>query len=401
MNPRVNQLIANKYNLFWCRFFVELNALQAIMQLFYLHRGLNISEIFYLAISYALASLIFDIPTSFLADTWGRKKTIIVGVILNVLVNISLFFVYGYVPFFISTFFLSLSFTFFAGVEDAFLYDTLKELKQENLVLKTSGKYQIAARASKMIIPLIGAIVASNLSAIQFNYLVAINLITSIIAILFSMKLVEPMHSESLLISKMSLIKKSAREILSDRVLITIMLNKTLLSMACIAFWKFYQTCLVDLGSSVLMLGIIYLLSNLISIFVYSRTTAIFSKINKPLIFNIPVLIFIFGSVVFTMSQNLWLTYIVSILVITTGTIRDPFFNQQIQWRITSHNRATTSSVMGILKNTLDIPIFLIIGLLSNYGIVAIMSVPILMTVVLIIFFRLKKEDILLIPTTK
>ena len=88
----------------------------------------------------------------------------------------------------------------------------------------------------------------------------------------------------------------------------------------------------------------------------------------------------------------------ITTLLIIIGVIRDPFFNQQIQWRLKSQNRATTSSVMGLLKSLLDIPILLLSGYLASLSSQAIMLVPIVLSLVALIFFRIKKEDILLEP---
>jgi hypothetical protein len=42
--------------------------MNAVIQLFYLRRGLNNFDILYLGISWSVATLIFEIPTGYLAD---------------------------------------------------------------------------------------------------------------------------------------------------------------------------------------------------------------------------------------------------------------------------------------------------------------------------------------------
>ena len=395
---RFRKLKRNKFMLFWCRFFVELNALQAIITLFYLHRGLSLPEIFYLGIAWSVASIIFDIPTSFLADKWGRKNTIIIGVVINILTNFALYYSFGYFAFLINTFFMSLSFSFFSGVEDAFIFDTLKEMKQEGLVLKTSGKYAIASKASKMVTPLVGVLIASSLTAIQFNVLISINFISSCLALYFALSLVEPKKLITSSLSRLQLIKDSFATLWSSKILKTITFNKTLIFIGSFIFWKFYQKSLTDMGISVFMLGLLYPINNTLIILIFSKTQHIFNKVNKSLIFNLPVWLTLIGSLIFVFSQNRWLSYMITTLLIIIGVIRDPFFNQQIQWRLKSQNRATTSSVMGLLKSLLDIPILLLSGYLASLSSQAIMLVPIVLSLVALIFFRIKKEDILLEP---
>lgn len=372
--------------------------MQAIIQLFYLHRGLSLPQIFYLGIAWSLASLIFDIPTSFLADRWGRKKTILLGVFINILANLGLFFSFGFVSFFVNTFILSLSFSFFSGVEDAFLYETLKEMKQEGVILKTSGKYAIATKSSKLLTPLIGVLIAHSLSDTQFNIILSINLLGSIIALIFAGLMVEPRSEGQPIASRLQHLKDSFSVLLSSSILKTISLNKTLIFIASFVFWKTYQKPLSDMGLSVLMLGVLYPIFNSLSILVFSRTEFIFNKFNKRLIFELPVWITLIGSLVFALSSSRWLSYSLSVFLIITGVIREPFFTQQIQWRLKSQNRATTGSAIGLLKSVLDIPILLLCGYLASFGWRVVMVVPILLSTLTLIFFRLRQDSILIAP---
>ncbi len=398
-NARFEKLRRNKFLLFACVFFMQLNALQAIIQLFYLNRGLDVSQIFYLGIAWSVASLVFDIPTSYLADKWGRKNTLILGIFVNIIANFLVFYSYGFMAFVINTFILSASFSFFSGVEDAFMYDNLKEMKQEGVVLKTSGKYAIASKLSKMFTPLLGVLIAKELLSSQFDILLGINFVSSCLAIVFSFFLVEPKREINLSNNYIEQLKSGLIILKNNHLLQTIALNKSILFIASFMFWKFYQVILHNAGITVLALGIIYVLHNLIIIFVFSRTSIIFQKINKVAIFEFPIWLTLIGSTFFWITNKPWFMYILSVAIIITGIIRDPFFNQQIQWRIRSENRATITSMILFVKSILDIPVFLISGYIANFGVKNIMVVPIILSLIIIVFFRIKKEDILIAPS--
>lgn len=400
-NLRFKTLRRNKFLLFWCRFFIELNALQAIIQLFYLQRGVSMSQIFYLGIAWSIATIIFDIPTSTIADKWGRKKAIVLGVAINIFANITMFFSYGFIPFFITTFLFSVSFSFFSGIEDAFLFDTLKEMKQEGVVLKTSGKYGIAAKASKVVTPLLGVLIAGGLTVLQFNLLLGINLISSCIALIFSVLLVEPKRHIGNKFTHLELLKDGFLQLRKFPILRTFAFNKTFLFIASFIFWKYYQKPLTEMGISVLLLGFLYMIFNSIIILVYSKAEFIFNRFNKRYIFEFPVWVTLLCSLIFAFSTNKWLSYFVSIFLIFTGIIRDPFFNQQVQWRLKSQNRSTVGSMLGLLKSFFDIPILLLSGYLASFGSMAVMTVPVLLSIVTLIFFRINSHDILTSPMEK
>jgi MFS family permease len=389
---RFNLLRRNKYLLFWCRLFVSLNALNAIVQLFYLQRGVTMSQIFYLGIAWSLASLMFDIPTSYLADKWGRRNTILLGVIINVFANGYLFWARGFVPFFIDTFIMSVSFSFFLGVEDAFLYDNLKEMKQEGVVLKTSGKYLTAARGATLLAPLLGVLIAKSLSPLAFNLLLLINIISSCVAVVFAFKLVEPKKFEEQRPSQLGALKDGITTFLRDKALRTFALNKTLIFVAGFIFWRFYQNTLYSLGVPVLLLGLLYFFFNIVLILIFSTAHKIF-KHGKPwLIFEFPTWVCLISSILFMFTTTKWLACVLSIFILITVSARDPFFNQQIQWRIKSFNRATTGSILGIFKSMSDIPLLFLSGYLASFGGRWVMLLPITLSLTVLIFLRIKKE---------
>lgn len=391
---RFELLRKNKFYLFWCRFFVDLNALNAVVQLFYLQRGVTIPQIYLLGIAWSVGTLIFDIPSSYLADRWGRKNTIILGVIINVLANGYIFFANGFWPFFVDTFILAASYSFFFGVEDAFLYDNAREMKQEGIVLKTAGKYSSAGRFSKILTPLIGVLIAKNLSKFQFDILLFINFISSCMAVFFAFALVEPKKYTEKLKQKLSIFTDGLKTFWNSNVLRTFALNKNLIFVASFIFWRYYQDALFKMGFPVLMLGLIYPVSNAILVSVFVMAPGISQKYKYPAIFNSVVWATLLASILFVITDNKLALYFCSIILLTVATVRDPFFFQQIHYRIKSYNRATTSSILGIFKSFSDIPILILSGYIASFGGKWIMILPIGISLITLLAFRIKPEYI-------
>ena len=395
---RFNVLRRNKFYLFWCRFFVDLNALNAVVQLFYLQRGLSLSEIYITGVAWSLGTLIFDIPSSYLADHWGRRKTILTGVLINVFASAYLFWAYGFWSFFIYTFVFAISYSFFFGVEDALLYDTLREMKQEGVVLKTAGKYASAGRLSKVFIPLLGVVIAKDLLPSQFNVLLSINLISSCIAVYFAWGLVEPKRFTEKFKSELNAFSDGLKTFLDSVVLRSFAFNKSLIFIASFVFWRYYQNALLDFGFSVFLLGLIYPVSNALIVLFFIFLPKISTWFERVKIMNNVVYLTLFSFIVFIFTQNTLALYVCSIILLTIATIRDPLFTQQIQWRLKSFNRATTGSILGIFKGVSDIPVLLLSGYLSSLGGKYVLVLPVILTLIVIIFFRIKKEYILSEP---
>lgn len=373
---------------------MDLNALNAVVQLFYLQRGISISEIYYLGVAWSIGTLLFDIPSSYLADKWGRKNTITLGVAINVLANLTLFFANGFWLFFINTFILAISYSFFFGVEDAFLYDTLREMKQENIVLKTAGKYASAGRISKILTPLVGVLIAKDLAPSQFNILLLINLLSSCLAVIFAINLVEPKKYVEKYKEKLSVFTDGLKTFLGTEALRVFAVNKTLIFIASFVFWRFYQNALFNVGFSVLLLGFIYPVSNAILVLIFVYAQKISKIVPYTLIFDSMVYLTLFASLLFVFTDNKLALYFCSIVLLTVATARDPFFTQQIQWRLKSYNRATTGSILGIFKGAIDIPVLLLSGYIASFGGKWVMALPISIALLILLFFRVKKKYI-------
>lgn len=392
---RFELLRKNKFYLFWCRFFVDLNALNAVVQLFYLQRGLSVSDIYLVGLAWPIGTLIADIPSSYLADRWGRRRTILTGVVLNVIANAWLFYAHGFWSFFFYTFAFAISYSFFFGVEDALLYDTLREMKQEKVVLKTAGKYASAGRVSKILVPLLGLFLAKDLTPSQFNTLLYINLASSAIAVYFAWKLIEPKKFKEKLRSKLNAFTDGIRTFLRSKILRSFAFNKSLIFSASFVFWRYYQNALHEQGFSILLLGIIYPLSNVILVAFFVMAPKITEYVARLYLFNLVPWLTLISTVVFVLTQNTVLLFSSSVILLTVATIRDPLFTQQIQWRIKSYSRATTSSILGIFKSVGDIPILMLSAYLASLGGKSILIIPTVLSLAAIVFFGIKKQYII------
>lgn len=394
MEKRKQGVLKNKYFLFWTRFFVEINAINAVIQLFYLKRGLNPSEILYLGIAWSIATLVFEIPTGYLADLIGRKKTIILGVILNIIANLLMFVAYGFWPFAAITALLSLSFSCFSGTDDAIIYDSLREIGDDKSLLRISGKYLSAARVSKIFTPFIGAIIAENLTSFQFNILLSINAFSSLAALATAARLVEPNRFIDVAEKEINAFRDSISLIKKNPVLTKIVINKTLVFIGDLVFFKIYQPLLINIGFSVLYLGILYLIFQSILTLVYWFPQKIKEKIGSLAIFRlVPILALICAGYFFA-GTNKWLIYIATMGILLLGSVRDPYFTEVIQYRLKSYNRATTTSIFNFFKSVFDIPLLFISGLVANGNIKNVLLIPIILFAITILFFNINGKDL-------
>jgi MFS family permease len=115
--------------MFWVNALTEVKVINVISTVFYIHRGLSLRAIFLTAIVFALANLLAEVPSSYLADKWGRKKMIIVSIVLSLVYWIINLFAHTEAQFLIGFAFFGLAFAFMSGTGEALIYDTKVALK--------------------------------------------------------------------------------------------------------------------------------------------------------------------------------------------------------------------------------------------------------------------------------
>src|SRR3989339_224903 len=160
---RLQRLNRNPRLLFWTKVCINFKTLNAIITLFYLHRGLSIAQIVWLSGLFGAVSLFAEIPSGYMADHLGRKRTMLLGVAFMLASTAIHWFATDFFWFAVSFVFLSFSFSCFSGTEEALLYDTLKETGHEKKMLRFNSRLLSAQNLAKIFLPSVGAIIAMDL----------------------------------------------------------------------------------------------------------------------------------------------------------------------------------------------------------------------------------------------
>jgi MFS family permease len=392
MASRIESLQKNKRILFSVKFFLELKSLSGVVQLFYLSRGLSVSQIIYLSTLWAVTIILTDIPSSYLADKFGRKKLIIAGIAISSLALLSLFFVHGFIPMAITYIMSAAGYSFFIGADQAILYDSLKELKDEGSSSRVSGKYFSAASLPKIVTPLIGSFIAKGLLPWQFMVLIGIDFAGTLAAMTAAFRLTEPEKEEVKGGSRLKLIEDGIKTILENKVLIKLTMNKIFVFEGAFVFWKIYQIVLNGAGLPVVYLGLIYTIYQSIMFITLWNIDKVRNLVGEMTIFYLPHIIGLLSVVITIFTNNIVVLFCAVTLGISVGTIRDPLFLTQVQKRASSYNRATITSILGTIRDLADVPVLLLAGSLASLNVRYVLIMSAILFAVGLIFFPVKKK---------
>ena len=132
---------------FWVKVFLHIGLMQPVLTLFYLSRGLDYLQIFSLISIVVISMLFFEVPTGIIGDKYGRKFSIICGLVGCAIFNILLIFAHSYLFFLIIYFIVGISYTFLSGSDEALIYDSLKQKKKQ----KQMSEYWAKITSSKFL----------------------------------------------------------------------------------------------------------------------------------------------------------------------------------------------------------------------------------------------------------
>ena len=388
------QIALNPRLLFWGRALVETKTLSAVIVLFYLHRGLGLDEVFYLSIVWSLTSLVTEVPSGYLTDHIGRKRTLLLGVLLLIVSQVLTFFSYGFYPFVLSFVFMSASFSCFSGTEEALLYESLVETGKEDEMNRRNGKQLSARSLPDIFLPAIGAFIASGLLESQFQLLIALNIVASVFAFFLLSRLTEPRRNQYVAERELGVFAQSIQTIRNDPWLLKVALNKLLVFIASFILWRMSQPFLVQHGFGVEALGAFYVLFQGLQFGVGWFAGQIERLVGTARIIALSAWMTIIGVVVAIITTHPLVAFASLAIAISADALREPLFAHAVNNRIHSRSRATTLSNLNMMKGILDIPILLLAGWLSNGSLNHPLLLAVALCIIAVIVFPIRSREL-------
>ncbi|MBN2206408.1 MAG: MFS transporter, partial [Candidatus Aminicenantes bacterium] len=155
---------ANLTKVYLYKLFGEAWLIAPILIPFYVSNGLSATQVFTIQAAYALSVLAFEVPSGYLADVIGRRRTLILGAGL-LPAGIAVYaFTSGFWPFVLAEVLIAIGNSMRSGSDSALIYDTLIGLGDEARYKMSEGKAFFYSRlASSLAAVLGGALAAASL----------------------------------------------------------------------------------------------------------------------------------------------------------------------------------------------------------------------------------------------
>lgn len=351
-------------------FFLSLFFISPVAVFFYKERGLDLSQVLILESILAFFIFLFEVPTGIFADKFGRKKSIIAGIVIFFIGTVMMFSAKGFLVFAAIFALTGIATTFMTGSVEALIYDVLKKQNKTNLMKKAMGNYGFSSLMGKFVAPVIGAYIARDLIPVQFTSLVYLTLFAIVIAFFLSLSLegAEEKQINRETPSSFSLFSEGVELMCSNKYFRRIILLDIFTTPFIFELKYLSQQNFKNAGISIPMFGVVFGIALLFSAFAkkyaYKFETLLGMKRAVFFITIGPGICFILLAF---LSNPLWL--IISFVFIrVSAEVVGPLFSEYRNNHIPSSARATVISLISMLGCLYLTFARLIIGKLATIG---------------------------------
>lgn len=312
-----------------------------IIVLFFQEHGLSLSKVMILQSVYSISVALFEIPSGYIADIFGRKKAIIISTILSFIGYVLFSFFSDFTVFIIAEILIGVGGSLMSGSDSAIIYDTLIENNNKKKYTKVEGKNYAIGNFSEAIAGILGGILAA--SSIYYPVYIQTIILSFSIPIAFS--IIEPKINNTNTKKKDLKIRNILKNTLFyDKKLKWLIIFSATMGVATLSIAWFCQPFFKSINIPIVYFGLIWAILNL-SVGITSYNSYRIEKNMSPIkimtiISILMPICFFFISVVNSIFSLLFILLIYLIRGIVT-----PLLRNYINIEISSEKRATVLSI--------------------------------------------------------
>jgi len=131
-----------------------------IIILFFKENGLSLTEIMILQAAYSLTVALFEVPSGYLADMFGRKSCIVFSTIFSFVGFLFFCFFSGFYYFLVAQILVGFAGSLISGSDSAIIYDTLLQINKKDSYAKIEGRNYAIGNFSEATAGIFGGFLA-------------------------------------------------------------------------------------------------------------------------------------------------------------------------------------------------------------------------------------------------
>lgn len=335
---------------------------RGVFLLYLASSGLNMFQISLYQSIYFISSAIFEVPTGYIGDKTGKKKSIIIGLWILAFHSFFMYINNNFYIFLLLGALEGLAYSFVSGSDSALLYEILEKNNNENNYLKINNNIL----SIRSIVTGISLVLGSILIKYSWGFLY---ILTGSIFILSTLPLifVDEAKSEVNINHKKTLIIEDVfNSILYKPVLVFIsfVLFSSMYDGLFMCYYNFNQIILPEYGLQIKYIGVFFASLYFINSIAYIFVNSLVKFLNSKQVFIIFIYVESLLFLIKVFVSNLPFVIISSILICFCSEIIFSISDSIIQKYISSNYRATFLSIVSLIRSFTSSLMFLLLGYL-------------------------------------
>jgi len=176
-NQFKNQLQQNIKKNYVFIFLQNVDLTRGIWMIYLASKGMSLTQLGLLETIFHLTSFTMEVPTGAVADLYGRRTSRIIGRILSVISVVILLMADSFFWFAGSFIIIALSYNMESGAGDALIYDSMKEIGEEDQYMKIGGNKEMVFQIASIFSFFIGGYLATKSYKLAFAITIVIGLV--------------------------------------------------------------------------------------------------------------------------------------------------------------------------------------------------------------------------------
>jgi MFS family permease len=341
------------FRIYFYKFLIDFWTIVPVLVPFYKSHGLQATQLLTIQTAFSVSQLIFEIPSGYLSDVIGRKKTLILAAACMV-AGIGIYILSSSFWFFIlAETVLGLAGALRSGTDSAILYDHLKSINDEHKYMKCEGNAEFWSRTGTAVSSIGGGILGAY-TTLQLPFYV--NFISAFVMLLVGISLKEPPREKRPSGNAFKNIIVVAYTSVTRKPLFSTMLQMGILfSTGVTAIWGYFLMYR-QINIPLFWHGVFFAAMQLTSAFAArhgSQFEILAGKKLTSLILFLPGILFLIAG----SSANIFVILPMILFHAALWGMSTPLLLEKIQKQATSDVRATTLSVGSMIGRIIAISI--------------------------------------------
>ncbi len=273
----IRELETNLWKIYLYRFLSDFWLIAPILVPFYESNGLNATQVFVVQAIYSASVLVFEIPSGYMADVIGRKRTLALGSIA-LPIGLGIYaFSYGFFGFALAEIIMGIAASMRSGTDSALMYDTLIQMRRESDYKKFEGNAEFFHQTAHAVSSIMGGLFA--LTSLRFPFYV--NIASGLLLFPLAVSLVEPERKRPPAENPLLAIVRITKYCMAHAKIRSLIIYSSLLMGAGITgVWSYYMYY-AELGLSLGLYGIIFAAFGLFSALGSSQAHYLEGKLGR------------------------------------------------------------------------------------------------------------------------